>query len=319
LLLLLGASSAAAVTLKVASAAPESSPWGEALNRIASEWAEISGGEVTLQVFHNSIAGEEVDVVRKMRVGQIDAGIFTTVGLAEIASEIKTISAPFLIRSNEEFDYVFERMQDSFAEAVERRRFQVLGWSKAGWVRFFANEAIRTPEDLMEITLGGSGSDPELLRAFRVMGFRITPVGTTEVLTALNSGMIDAIYASPISAAGFQWFSQAQNMLNVRVAPFIGGFVATQRAWRRVPDAIKPELLEAVDEMVARLDSDVLSLEQEAVDTMESYGLNVIEPSESQREEWFNILDANRDELVGEVFPEEEFRMIEGHLQSVRR
>ena len=318
-LLLLGAASAPAITLKVASAAPESSPWGEALNRIAAEWQEISGGEVTLQVFHNAIAGEEEDVVRKMRIGQIDAGIFTTIGLAEIASEVKTISTPFLIRSNEEFEYVFEQVQGSFADAIEQRRFQVLGWSKAGWVRFFADEPIRIPEDLMEITLAGAGSDPELLRAFRVMGFQITPVGSTEVLTSLNSGMINAIYSSPISAAGFQWFSQAQNMLSVKIAPFIGGFVTTQRAWRRVPDDMKPRLLESVDKMVQRLDNDMLRLEQEAIETMQSYGLNIIEPTESERERWFELLDDNTDQLVGEVFPVEQYELITRHLREFRR
>ncbi len=318
-LLLIGAGSVSAITVKVASSAPENSPWGEALNRIASAWSRISNGEVTMQVFHNSIAGEEDDVVRKMRVGQIDAGIFTTVGLSEIAPEIKTISTPFLIRSEDEFDYVFTQLQDDFAQALERRRFVVLGWSKGGFVRFFSDVPVSSPEDLMEITMAAGGSDTELLRAFRVMGFKITPVGITEVLTALNSGMINAFYASPISAAAFQWFSQAPNMLDLRIAPFIGGFVATDRAWRRIPDDIKPRLVEAVEETVASLDQEVIELEEEAIETMKSFGLNVVEPSRSDRQAWFDILEENTDELVGDVFPAEQYNMIVGHLEDFRR
>mgnify|MGYP006266524777 CR=1 FL=1 len=306
------------ITVKVASSAPENSPWGEALNQIASEWSEISGGEVEMQIFHNAIAGEEEDVVRKMRVGQIDAGIFTTVGLAEIADEIMTISTPFLIRSNEEFEYVFEQMKEDFGQAIERRRFNVLGWSRAGWIRFFADTPIRTPDDLKEITLAAGGQDTDLLRAFRVMGFRITPVGLNEVLTSLNSGMINAFYSSPISAAGFQWFSQAPNMLNVKVAPFIGGFIATQRAWSRIPDDLKPQLLASVEEAVGRLDREVAELEQEAIDTMERYGLNVITPNRQELREWYNILDNNEDRLVGEVFPEDQYNTIRRHIQEVR-
>ncbi|MFP4484236.1 MAG: TRAP transporter substrate-binding protein DctP [Spirochaetota bacterium] len=310
---------APAITIKVASAAPEGSPWGEALNRIAADWEEASGGEVTMQIFHNSIAGEEDDVVRKMRVGQIDAGIFTTVGLAEIAGEIKTISTPFLIRTDEEFEYVFDQVRDDFADLLEQRRFNVLGWSKGGWIRFFADEPIRVPADLKDITLAAGGNDTELLRAFRVMGFQITPVGLTEVLTALNSGMISAFYASPISAAGFQWFSQAPNMLDVKVAPFIGGFVTTDRAWGRIPEDLKPRLLDAVESTVERLDQEVISLEQEAVDTMQSYGLNVIEPTDRELRLWFDILDDNEDALVGDVFPRQEYEMILGHLRDFRR
>jgi TRAP-type C4-dicarboxylate transport system substrate-binding protein len=151
------------------------------------------------------------------------------------------------------------------------------------------------------------------------MGFKITPVGIQEVLTALNSGMINAFYASPISAAAFQWFSQAPYMLDLKIAPFIGGFVATQRAWRQIPDDLKPRLIEAVQETVSRLDQEVIELEDRAVETMQSYGLSVVEPSEAERRAWFSILEDNTDELVGDVFPAEQYTMIVEHLQDFRR
>src|SRR6056297_2441978 len=218
------AGTASAFTLKIASAAPESSPWGRALNRIAADWREISGGQVTLQIFHNGIAGEQNDINRKMRIGQIQGALFTSDSLALLSDEIFALSAPVLIRSDEELDYVFERLRPDIEESIEGTQFEVIGWSKAGWVNFFANEPVRRPADLKDLALAVGDDQPQTARAFRRMGYEVVPMRQNALLTSLNSGMVDAFYASPIAAAGFQWFARAQHMLDLDVAPFLGSF-----------------------------------------------------------------------------------------------
>jgi TRAP-type transport system periplasmic protein len=318
-MLVISAGTADAFTLKIASGAPESSPWGRALNRIAAEWREISGGQVTLQVFHNAIAGEENDIIRKMRIGQIQGALFTSSALALLSDEIFALSAPVLIRSDEELDYVFERLRPDIEESIEGNQFEVIGWSKAGWVKFFANEPIRRPSDLKDLTLAVADDQPQTARAFRRIGYEVVPVRQNALLTSLNSGMVDAFYASPIGAAGFQWFARAKNMLDLEVAPFLGSFVVTQRSWRRVPDDIKPDLVASVERRARELGTAVNELESEAVETMSEYGLNVIELSESERNVWFDEFERSLEVTVGTVFDEETYRRIQRYLDEYRR
>ena len=102
LLFLLLAVSLSAQTIRVGSAAPENSPWGRALNRVAAEWERVSNGRLRVQVFHNSIAGTEADMVRKMRIGQLQAVVITSTGLSNFSDRAMTLSMPLLIRDQGE-------------------------------------------------------------------------------------------------------------------------------------------------------------------------------------------------------------------------
>jgi len=308
-----------ALTIKVASGAPESSPWGQALNRMAAQWTQISGGQIQMQVFHNGIAGDENDMLRKMRIGQIQAAVFTSIGLNAIADEIMTLSMPLLIRSDDELDYVFSRVKDKLEASVERNRFKALAWSKAGWVRFFANTPLYTPDVLKSVKIAASGESPQLMQAFRLMGYQAIPVSQTELLTSLNSGMVDAFYASPIAAAGYQWFARAPNMLDLKAAPFLGGFIITEQTWRRIPDNIKPQLLDAVNKEVRKLDNAVQELEGKAISTMKSYGLSVTELTDEQRQLWFSEFEKSLNVTVGTVFDKDMYELIKSYLAEYRK
>ncbi|TVR33337.1 MAG: C4-dicarboxylate ABC transporter [Spirochaetaceae bacterium] len=318
-IVLLSASNASALTLKLASVAPENSPWGAALNRMAADWARISGGQVTLQIYHNAIAGDEPDVVRKMRIGQIQMAVFTSSGLRLLADEVMTLNMPLLIRTEDELDHVLSEVSDVLSSSVQRARFHALVWSKGGWIRFFANAPLTSPASLRRLRLAAAADNQELLQAFRLMGYQAIPVAQNELLTSLNSGMVDAFYSSPIAAAGFQWFARAPYMLDLPVAPFIGGVVVSDRAWNRVPDHLKPQLVAAVVRHVDRLETVMEELETEAISTMQDYGLTVTELSDAQRRGWIDEFERSRDVTVGTVFDEQMYRHIQNLLTEYRR
>ena len=176
-----------------------------------------------------------------------------------------------------------------------------------------------SPDALKQLKLASSPDNEELLQAFRLMGYQVIPVTETELLTALNSGRVEAFYTSPIAAAGFQWFARAPHMLEMRVAPFLGSFVISENIWRRVPDDLKPELVAAAERQIARLDSRVRALEEEAIETMEQYGLEITRLSESQEQVWFTEFDDSLQVTVGTVFDEELYNAIRRYLSEYRR
>lgn len=287
--------------IKLASVAPENSPWGRALNQLAVDWAEISNGRVRLQIFHNAIAGEESDVLRKIRIGQLQAGVFTSAGMKQIVPEVFSLSVPFLIQSDEELDYVLDRVRDDLEELFEESRLHVLAWSRAGWVHFFSKERVVYPQDLKSQRLAADPNDLELQRAFTVMGYNPISMPQPELLTSLNSGLVDAFYTSPLVAGGFQWFGLAPYMLDLKVAPFLGAIIISESAWRRIPNNIKEELEEAARTVAQQIDEDVRELDREAVESMKLYGLTVTELTPGQRSAWIDDV-ARYDDAMLEVF-----------------
>ena len=301
LLLAICNASLVAQEIKLASVAPESSPYGAALNRMAAEWSRISNGRVRLRVYHNAIAGTEADVIRKMRIGQLQAAVLTSAGMNIVVPEVFSVSVPFMIGSQEELDYVMERIEPELNEHFEQNRLHVLAWSRAGWVHFFSRHPVTYPEDLKRQRLAADPNDQELLQAFRIMGYRPIPMPQPDLLTSLNSGLVDAFYTSPLVAAGFQWFALAPNMLDLKVAPFLGAIVITDAAWRRIPDAMKDQLLRSADTVAAQIDHEVRELERHALATMTRYGLNVQEVNPEVARAWRADVQRHDDAML-EVF-----------------
>src|SRR4030042_466113 len=134
--------SAGPVVIKIGSIAPSRSPWDKALERMAREWERISNGTVQVKIYPGGIAGSEQDMIRKMRLGVLQGGVFSNMGLAKIDHSLTVLCIPFLFHSREEFNAVFDRMKPAFEKTIEERGFKTMLWRLAGWVNFFT----KTPE-----------------------------------------------------------------------------------------------------------------------------------------------------------------------------
>ena len=309
------------IIITLASLVPEATPWGAALNRMAAEWSAATNGEVRLIVHHGGTAGDEAEVMRRLRQNQIQAAVFTSAGLRSVVPEIMTISYPFLIRNDAELDAVLSAVRPDIDAKITQSGFVPLAWSKAGWIRVFSRAPVFVPADLRRQRLGSSPDDQEILQAFRAMGYTIVPVNINEVLVALNSGRMDAVYWSPIAAAGAQIFGIANNMSTVNLGPFMGAILMNQTAWRRIPERHRPRLLEISKQIEAEIDNAVANLEAEAISSMVRHGLRINEPSPEQMQEWFNEASRHESRLVGgsnPIFNREFYNRITAILEAHR-
>ena len=313
------ASGVSAYTIRVGSVAPENSPWGRALNRMAAEWERISDGRLTVQVFPNAITGNEADMIRKMRIGQLQAVVLTTTALTAFSDQVLTLSMPLLIRSEEEYEHVFQHVREDIEAEIEEEGFHVLQWSMAGWLKIFTKDPIRHPDEMREVKLAASPEEMDLVRAYQLMGYQPIPISYQERLAALTNGMANGYLTVPILAAGFQWFALTPNMIDMNVGPSPGAVLMSDRAWRRLPPDIIDERLEVSDEIAAELSHDIKTLEQEAVDTMVNYGLSITTLSPEEEELWAQELAATYDVTLGLVFDEAMYHRVQGLLDEYRR
>ncbi|AEF85762.1 putative trap dicarboxylate transporter- dctp subunit [Treponema primitia ZAS-2] len=306
------------ITIKLASLVPESTPWGAALNQMAAEWAAATNGEVDLRIYHNGTAGGEADVLRKLKMNQIQAAILTTFGLNAITPGIMTLSCPFLIRDNTELDLVLNELKPELEKGINDKGFYFLAWSKVGWVKFFSKSPVFTPNDLKRQKLGTSDTEPALMDAFKAMGYQMVPVAMNQVLVYLNGGMIDAVYQSPVNVGGLQIFGLAKNMASINIAPFLGGIVMNQAAWRSIPDRYKPELIRIAKKMEADLDSSIQALEAGVIETMRQYGLVINQLTPAQEQLWYDDVNRVIPSLFGTTLDRATYGRIEAILQTRR-
>ncbi|MDR3275739.1 MAG: TRAP transporter substrate-binding protein DctP [Treponema sp.] len=307
----------AKVTIKLASQVAENTPWGNLLNRMASEWSLATKGEVELRIYHGAQTDER-SMLRQLNQNQIQAAMLSTFGLKLIVPEIMTLSCPFLIRNNQELNLVLGALKPDLEAQISSKGYYTLAWSQIGWVRFFSRRPVFVPADLKAQKLGTSDTEPELADVFKALGYQITPVATSQILVNLTGGQIDAVYASPVIAGGLQIFALAGNMASIKVAPFMGAIIMNQRAWRSIPEQYKPELIRIARAVEAELDTRVQALEDEVVGTMTGYGLRINQVSPAQEQLWYNDVGRVLPGFMGTLFDRSTYSRIETLLRPYR-
>ena len=306
------------VTIRMASPVPENTPWGRMFNELAADWKRITNGQVELIVFHNGVAGSEKEVVRNLRVNQLQAAVLSTLGLFEIAPEVMTLSAPFLVRNDDELDLVLADIRDDLDGKINSQGYFTLAWARIGWIRFFSRQPVFVPNDLRSQRLGTNADQAELNQVFRTMGFQMVPVAQNDILIALNSNMVDAVFSSLAAVGGSQVFGLARNMASINIAPFIGAIVFNQRAWRAIPERFRPELIAVTRKHEANLDQAVRELEAELISMMKGYGLTVNQVSPEQEQLWFDEIGRVTPNLIGTLFDREIYNRIETIVRQHR-
>jgi TRAP-type C4-dicarboxylate transport system substrate-binding protein len=309
------------ITIRLASLVPENTAWGQAINRMAAEWSRATNGEVEVIVFHGGTAGDESEVLRKLRINQLQAAVFSSVGLNSVTPEIMAFSYPFLIRNDAELDEVMRRLKPDLDARMQQSGFVTLAWARAGWVKLFSRTPVSTPAELKRLRMATGTDDQQLIQGFRLMGYQTVSVNMTEILVALNSGRVDAIISSPIYVAGNQLFGITRNMTDVNISPFMGGILMNNTAWRRIPERFRPQLLEISRRIEREIEASISSLESESVSAMVRHGLQIIDLNSEQMQVWYDDTARYENNLIGgsnPVFHREYYLRIKDILTEFR-
>jgi TRAP-type C4-dicarboxylate transport system substrate-binding protein len=303
--ILVCASQAEALVIKVGSVAPEGSPWDKALKRIALDWQEISGGRVTMKIYGGGIAGDEPDMIRKMRINQIQAAAMTGSGLGKIDPNLLVYQLPFLTENDEELDYLIEKMLPQLEAILEAKGFTFLGMIKSGWLRFFAKEKVITPEDFRKLKFFVMEGSPDIDQAWKAMGFHIVPLPPNDAFAALQSGMVEVFTASPLTAAAMQWFALAPHMTDIKWIPLTAALIITNQTWQRIPAELRPELKAATQRALHDLEGEIMTVEKQAMKIMKENGLIVHEVPPAAMQEWRDLVDKGFSILIDDVISRE--------------
>ena len=289
-LLALGVSPTFSQVIKLGTVAPEGSPWHDTLLEVAQKWKELSNGRVTMRIYAGGVAGDETDMLRKIRIGQLHATALTSLTLIQIIRDIETITFPMFIRTDGELDYVIEKLGPEFEASLARKGFKVLTWSTTGWAHFFTKEPVIRPDDMKKRKLFLWGSDTAYMELLKSSGFKPVALAITDLLPSLQTGLVDSFAAPPAAALSFQWFALAPHMTDRRWQPLPGSTVVSMKRWNKIPPDLRPLLEDAARKAGARLQKRIRELEQEAIVAMKNHGLTVHAVSPEVEEEWRTLV-----------------------------
>ncbi len=293
--------------VKMGTEAPEGSPWHQILKAMGEKWRESSRGSVTLRIYPGGVLGDEPDLVRKMRVGQIQAAAVTAVGLSEIDDSVAALQIPMMFRSYDELDYVRDKLRPVLEKRLESKGFIVLNWGDAGWVMFFAKEPFARPDDLKRMKLFVWAGDNHAVDLWKAGGFNPVPLAATDILPGLQTGLINAFDTTPLAALVNQWFGLAPHMLDLKWAPLVGATVMTKKAWESIPAAERDGIRAAAAQAGERLKGEIRATNDKAIEAMEKRGLKVHEATPALEAEWQKAAEKVYPDIRGSIVPADMF------------
>ena len=292
--------------IKFATVAPEGSTWVKRIRRVDKELREKSGGRLGLGIYAGGIAGDELDVLKKMRIGQIQSAAFSGVGFGQILPMVRVLDLPFLFRNHQEVDRVHQELFTFFADQFRKKGFTLLAWAEVGDVNIFSKKAIHTLDDLTGLKIWTWAGDPISKETFVTMGVNPIPLAITDVTTALNTGMIDTVYAPPLGALALQWQSKLSFMMGLPLVHSTGAILISSRYFKKLPPDLAALLQKTMSVAMADLTKILRLQTAEAIQVLRDSGITIIAvPTEEARKPFYRTHTAVARKLAGDIYSKE--------------
>jgi TRAP-type transport system periplasmic protein len=306
--------------IKVATIAPDGSTWVKVLKEYDSQIRKESNGRMGFKIYAGGVAGDEIDVLKKIRIGQYHAAGFTGVGIGEIAPNLRVLDSPFLFKSYDEVDYIYQKFNDEFEREIEKGGFVLLGWAEVGFVYTFTKTPVYGVDDLKKLKMWAWQGDPIAEVAYKVIGVTPVPLSITEVLTSLQTGIIDGVYGSPLAILATQWFTRVKYMHDVPLSNASGALLISKRYFDSLPKDLQEILLRNGKKYMRKLVELSREENKKAIETLKKNGIMITEPpSKKVLNEYDEVGKKIRRALVGKVFSQDWLDKVEKAVEEYRK
>jgi len=181
------------IVIKMATLAPEGTEWHGLLVDLGQEWNKATNGEVKLRIYPSGVVGDERDMVRKMRIGQIHGAAITTEGMTEVNQYFTAFNYPLLFQDYDDVDFVRKQLKDELYNESEKNGFKLLTMVDVGWVYWFSTDPVFTPSDLKKTKIWTWAGDYKSVQLYEENGFQPVPLTTLDILSGLQTGMINSL------------------------------------------------------------------------------------------------------------------------------
>lgn len=307
------------IRVRLGTLAPKGSSYHQILLGMAEKWRQAPGGGVSLTIFADGSMGGEADMVRRMRIGQIQSGLLTVVGLSTIDPSVSALQdMPMMFHSLDEVDYVRQKLSPAIERKLLEKGFVVLFWGDSGWVRFFSKQPVLYPADMKKMKLFTWAGDAHQLEIMKTGGYQPVPLETNDILPSLQTGLITAVPSTPFYALAGQFYGPAPHMLELNWAPLVGGAVITKKAWDSIPASAQEIILKSAKEAGEQIQSKSRAEGDQAVEAMKKRGL-ILHPVTSEIEAvWRKAAEEVYPKIRGTIVPSDLFDEVQKLLQEYR-
>ena len=225
-----------AATLKIATVTPENSQWMKDMRAGAKEIKERTEGRVQIKYYGGGIMGNDQKVLSRIRIGALQGGAFTPTALAGQYSNLNLYGLPMVFDSEEEAAFARSRLDARLSAGLEEAGFVNFGFAAGGFAILMSNTPVDSLDDLKGKKVWIPEGDDISRRAMEAMSLSPVTLPLTDVLTGLQTGLIDIVAMSPIGALVLQWHTKVKYITELPLVYTLGFMAVDKKAFGKLSE-----------------------------------------------------------------------------------
>ena len=272
--------------IKLATLAPDGSEWYYMLVDLGQQWESATDGRVKLRIYPGGVIGDERDMIRKMRIGQIHGAAITAEGLSELNPDFYIFFVPLLFENYDEVDYVRSQLRGKLINGIRESGFELLMFNDVGWVYWFTTLSMTHPEPLKNHKIFNWGGDYKWADIWKKAGYQAVPLSSIDILPGLQTGLIDAVSTNPQFALVQQMFGICNNMLDLKWGLLTGGVILDSKIFNKMSNSDKESIIKITRDFEKKYQSTMRYNDGKAIEVMKELGLRVNSLTPEEESYW---------------------------------
>jgi TRAP-type C4-dicarboxylate transport system substrate-binding protein len=300
----------AKIVLKMATVAPKGHASTKRMEDLNVDVRKATNNEVMFKIYWGGVQGDDNNIFRKIRLGQLHGGFFSGYSLGHIVPEVRVTEMPYLFANDAEVKYVRDKLESTMFEYFDKRGYVVLGsFIDIGFTYIFSKEPANSLQDMKKFRCWVPGEDTLAQSFFKAMEIQPVPLSVNDVMTSVSTNLIDAAPMTPFGAIAFRWYTKLRFMSDYPLVNLIGANIVSKKAWEKISPQNREKILNIANRYCDKQKVDLTEANHESMKLLKGQGVKVshVDPKKDSDKIKF-LLDAGykaRESQVGVLYSRE--------------
>ena len=310
----------AQIQIKIATLAPQNSEWAEKFQKGSIEIQERTENRVKLKFYWGGAQGNAKKILQKIKIRQLHGGTFSPTDFQELYPDLNIYGLPFLFKDFDEVDYVRDRVDNQLEQGFKNLGFNTYGFAGGGFAYILSNEPIREYEDLKNKKIWLPQGDLISYEAMRSLNLLPVPLPMTDVLTGLQTGLIDIVAIPPVVALALQWHTKINYITRVPVLYAMGFLAIDSKMINRINTDDRKVLNEVISRIYSEVDSNSQQDSENAYEALSKIGIQEIQFDGDEYQKLTDLLEEPTKKMANDGFYSLElFNEIKMYIDDFRK
>jgi TRAP-type C4-dicarboxylate transport system substrate-binding protein len=305
-----------AEVFKVGVLAPDGTNWAKSLKALNKEIEAQTKGEVSFKYYFGGSQGDESDVLRKIRIGQLQGGIFTGKTLGDINGDVRIMEVPFnFMNDREKGNRTLNKLSPFLSQGLSSLGFINLGFFEIGFVYFISKNKVSDLNSLKGIKIWSWDGDPLVAAMIENMNLVSVPLSLPDVLSSLSTGVIEAAYAPAVGIVALQWNTKIKYLLDFPISYSVGAFLLDSKSLNKISTSNIALLKKLSIKHIQNINTANIADNQESLKSMKSSGVEFISFSKKDIEQGVKVRSQVLNMLKGKVISAKAIELLQAELK----